>query len=220
MLSLDQASSQALESRASLRADSERISVPDWKHREIAHRLHEWAERFNLQFKLQIPLPAIRIEPIRVSKIGTYREGRNGLGIAHEVTFNSRYLNRSLAEMLQTLLHELLHLWQFLYGRPGRGNYHNMAFRRKAALYGLQIDERGHHIGVLPGLFTQLLLEHRVEISTLHFADEPAFPKMRTKGDSKLKKWTCGCTNVRCAVELIAKCGKCGQQFQETSSAW
>jgi hypothetical protein len=31
---------------------------------------------------------------------------------------------------------------------------------------------------------------------------------------NKQKKWTCGCTNVRCAVELDATCNKCGNHFK------
>jgi hypothetical protein len=35
------------------------------------------------------------------------------------------------------------------------------------------------------------------------------------KGKSKLKKWSCGCTNIRVAVRsLEAKCLKCGNKFE------
>ena len=43
-------------------------------------------------------------------------------------------------------------------------------------------------------------------------------PKIKPKGKSKLKKWTCGCTNVRVAVkEFEAKCLKCGNEFELVS---
>jgi hypothetical protein len=39
--------------------------------------------------------------------------------------------------------------------------------------------------------------------------------KKKSKGRSKLKKWTCGCTNVRVAVkDFEAKCLKCCQDFK------
>jgi hypothetical protein len=31
---------------------------------------------------------------------------------------------------------------------------------------------------------------------------------------NKMLKWTCGCTNTRCAVELDATCNKCGNHFK------
>lgn len=34
------------------------------------------------------------------------------------------------------------------------------------------------------------------------------------KKGSRMKKWTCGCTIVRCAVALRAVCEKCGNRFQ------
>jgi hypothetical protein len=45
-------------------------------------------------------------------------------------------------------------------------------------------------------------------------------PKVKPKGKSKLKKWSCGCTNIRVAVkEFEAKCLKCGNVFELASSA-
>jgi hypothetical protein len=41
-------------------------------------------------------------------------------------------------------------------------------------------------------------------------------PKAKLKGKSKLKKWTCGCTNIRVAVkDFDAKCLKCGNRFEK-----
>tara|TARA_R110002126_G_scaffold8027_2_gene38542 strand:- start:3029 stop:3799 length:771 start_codon:yes stop_codon:yes gene_type:complete len=33
-------------------------------------------------------------------------------------------------------------------------------------------------------------------------------------GNSKMKKWSCGCTIVRCAVELVADCQQCDSPFE------
>ena len=35
----------------------------------------------------------------------------------------------------------------------------------------------------------------------------------KKKAPTKMKKWSCGCTNVRCAVILEAYCEKCGSSF-------
>jgi len=40
-------------------------------------------------------------------------------------------------------------------------------------------------------------------------------PRATPKGKSKLRKWTCGCTNLRVAVpELEARCLRCGNRFE------
>jgi hypothetical protein len=44
--------------------------------------------------------------------------------------------------------------------------------------------------------------------------------KRAGKGDSKMRKWSCQCTNVRCAVELRAQCNKCGHAFCESVARW
>jgi len=192
------------------------LSADDWRHHKPAQLFHTWAERFNVEFKLDLPTPAIRIESVSHSHLGAYREGRNGFGLAHEITMNSRHLDRPLCQQLATLLHELLHAWQFLYGKPGRRNYHNAAFRRKAALYGLLINEQGEHLGILAGRFTELLRKYGVDMAQLPTIDGSPQP-VRQRGNSKMKKWRCGCTTVRCAVHLKAQCMKCGLEFAE---AW
>jgi hypothetical protein len=197
------------------------VGVDDWQYQEHIQLLYEWKERFNQVFDLGLHTPAIRLERTSVRRLGSYRHGRNGFGLLHEITLNTRYLDRPLADQLVTLLHELLHEWQVLYGKTGRGNYHNRQFRWKARLYGLLVDAHGRHLGVEPGRFTILLAQYGVDMATLRIAEEESsLAAQRLRGDSKLRKWSCGCTNLRCAVELVARCLKCGNNFQEASSLW
>jgi hypothetical protein len=199
---------------------SHAVSV-DWLYREEARFLHDWAARFIAEFQLALPTPAIRIDLLPICEFGVYCEGRNGLGVAHEITINARHIaHRARAEQLATLLHELLHGWQHLFGKSGRGNFHNRQFRQKARLYGLVINDRGHHLGVEPGRFTSLLAQHGINLDALR-APEDVLALGRPKGQSKLKKWTCPCgVNVRCAIQLKARCLKCGGDFEEAESAW
>lgn len=200
------------------------LAIDDWPDSEIHRVLHEWAERFNREFQLGIPTPAIRVDSISCRKFGTYLPGRNGFGLFHQITMNKHHLGRSLSEVLATLLHEQLHAWQDLYGKAGQHNYHNRAFRQKARLYGLIIDSRGHKLGVAMGRFTKLLEQHGVDISKLRldgdFKNEPRRELGMPRGNSTLKKWSCGCTNVRCAVQLAAQCLRCGNPFREAEPLW
>jgi hypothetical protein len=161
----------------------------------------------------------IRLDQIGSSRYGHYCYGRNGFGLKHEIELNIKYIDRPFAQVLGTLLHEQLHAWQGLYGRPGKNHYHNVAFRNKARLYGLVIDERGHTLGIERGRFTQLLSQHDVDTLTLPMPGEQ--PHVRPQqGHSKMRKWRCGCTTVRCAVELAARCERCGSRFEEARAAW
>jgi len=194
-------------------------SIEDWRYHEFVQFLHEWADRFNRELGLDIKTPAIQIARIRVWALGHYRYGRNGFGLRHQVTFNLRHLERPVADLLETLLHELLHEWQELCGKPGKGNYHNRQFREKARSYGLLVDHRGRSLGIQAGPFTKLLAQHSVDAFVLP-PPQGEFARSRPIGKSKLKKWSCGCTNVRAAVEVEALCLKCGAPFQKAGPAW
>lgn len=51
----------------------------DWPWAELASTLHVWTERFNVEFKLDVTIPAIQVEALPFRTLGTYRSGRNGL---------------------------------------------------------------------------------------------------------------------------------------------
>jgi hypothetical protein len=193
------------------------LETADWEHREIAKALYDWATIFNTEFHLDLPVPAIQVASIARRAFGTYREERNGFGIHHEITINTEHLDRPSALVFCTLFHELLHQWQLLYGKPGRGNYHNRQFKHKASLYGLIVDSHGY-TSVEPGRFTSLLTKYGIELTDL---PTPAQGHMlRFRGNSKMRKYRCGCTTVRCAVELLARCDRCGQRFLEAPPSW
>lgn len=192
------------------------VSLGDWPHRKIVDLLHEWALRFNQEFRLSLHTPVIALDQLPVRRFAAYQPGRNRLGLRHEITFNTRHFDRPLAEVLCALLHELLHAWQELFGKGGRRNYHNEEFRVMARRFGLMIDDRGRNLGIEPGPFTRLLAQYRVDISTLSFYDEQSTQKIVPEGNPKLRKYSCLCTNVRCATELVARCDRCGARFRET----
>jgi hypothetical protein len=191
-------------------SDPPELTTRDWPWAGLASTLHEWTERFNIEFKLDVAIPAIQVEALPFRTLGTYRSGRNGFALKDEITINARRVQRPLSRILATLLHELLHEWQEKHGCPGKRNYHNEEFQAKARGLGLIVDRRGH-THVVPGAFTELLRRHGVDFApTL-----PAPSQLPTASGpgSKLKKWSCGCTNVRAAVELEAVCARCGEWF-------
>ncbi|MEW8119787.1 MAG: SprT-like domain-containing protein, partial [Candidatus Thiodiazotropha sp.] len=90
------------------------------------------------------------------------RFGREDGKVTDEIALNpSHFRERPLKEVLATLAHEMVHLWQHHYGKPGRGCYHNRQWADKMKSVGLQPTDTGeeggketgdsvHHI-VLPG---------------------------------------------------------------------
>lgn len=62
----------------------------------------------------------------------------------HEISLNPSYMaERSPEEFLSTLVHEMCHLWQREFGKPGKRGYHNKEFARKMAEVGLICSNTG-----------------------------------------------------------------------------
>jgi hypothetical protein len=182
-----------------------------WHGRDVLAFPQEWAERFNVEFKLDVPQVALCIEHLPAHVGGHFRCGHNGFGLKGEIALNARYLSLPAFEVLGILLHEMLHGWQEIHGRPGKGNYHNREFCAKAKSLGLLVDRRGRQGYAPESPFKEFLKGFDVAVPAI----ERPLPKERANGNSKMKKWSCGCTNVRCAVaDLRVQCLKCGQPFQ------
>jgi hypothetical protein len=64
--------------------------------------------------------------------------------ITDEIALNPAYFAVvPLVETLQTLVHEMCHLWQQHYGKPGRGRYHNEQWAGKMESIGLMPTSTG-----------------------------------------------------------------------------
>lgn len=190
-------------------------AVVGWDLQAVAAELHRWGELFRLEFKLEIPLPALRLCPLRISRLGHYYCGFNEFGLQNEIAISTRHIEACMHQdrwwrVLGTLLHEQLHLWQQVHGKPGRRNYHNVQYQKKAEALGLLIDRYGHTDYAPNSRFMNLLQSHGVNVPSI----QQPMTEPRGVGQSKLKKWSCGCTNVRVAVaDFRAVCLKCNERF-------
>ncbi|MDN7664090.1 SprT-like domain-containing protein [Burkholderia cenocepacia] len=64
--------------------------------------------------------------------------------VTDEIAMNCRYFATvPLVEILQTLVHEMVHLWQFRCGTPSRKGYHNREFADKMKAVGLMPSSTG-----------------------------------------------------------------------------
>lgn len=185
----------------------------DWQGRQMMQTLQAWANLFIVEFKLDIPEIALCIDRLSARVYGHFRYGHNGFGLRGEIALNSRYLppRRDFWEVLGTLLHELLHAWQQEHGTPSPGKHHNAEFRTKAGQLGLIIDRRGETEYATSGPFQDLLQDRGIDISR----EPDRVSGTREPGKSKLRKWSCRCTNVRVGVsDFQAVCLKCQQEFR------
>ena len=80
------------------------------------------------------------------------RFGRADGTLTDEIALNpSHFRDRPQEEVLATLAHEMVHLWQHHFGKPGRGRYHNKEWAEKMKSIGLQPTSTGKDDGAETG---------------------------------------------------------------------
>ena len=181
----------------------------------MAAELSRWAAILD-ECGLDVPEMALAIDFTHRRCYGHFRPGHNGFGPQGEILINRHYLSsRPGWQTLGTLLHELLHGWRRAHGRPGEGRYRQQAVPPEGRVAGIDRRSHGHTRYAADSPCVRLLEKHGMHLPSF---GEPAIP-VRQPGQSKLKKWSCGCTNVRVAVaDFRALCLKCGGEFTPASS--
>jgi len=72
--------------------------------------------------------------------------------LTDEIAINPSYFAVTpIIEVLQTLVHEMAHLWQHHFGKPGRGRYHNKEWADKMESIGLMPSSTGRPGGAKTG---------------------------------------------------------------------
>lgn len=80
------------------------------------------------------------------------RWGNLGGKQCHEIAINPSYIaNCRLIEVMQTLVHEMVHCWQHCFGSPGRDYYHNKEWAMKMIKVGLMPSSTGEPGGAITG---------------------------------------------------------------------
>ena len=202
----------------------------------MSRTVNEWAERFTTRFLVPVlepgkdgalPSPVIGFESFDHRIYAYYRLGKNAFGLDDEIILNEKHLSRPLYSILETVLHEQIHLWQQRRGEhPVDRNYHNQEFVEKAEQLGLHPQSvTGVHLQPADGQFERLLREY----GTLKPSEERVFPVERRdekrnwwqdpneerKGRSTLEKWSCACgQNARIGTRAyLAVCVMCREPF-------
>lgn len=200
------------------------IYTTDWSLNPVSNELYWFVDFFNMAFfkDQPVPTPVLTFESTNVKNLGYYRIGYNDWAIKDQINLNKLYLNRPLQEVLQTLVHEMVHSWEHLYldEKARTVNwYHKKGFKTKMNEIGIITDDRGTHHGVQDP-FVFLLKKHGVQFPKMERGTKGGYliipTKTKPKGKSKLAKWSCGCTNLRVGIkDLEALCLKCGNVFEQ-----
>jgi hypothetical protein len=88
---------------------------------------------------------------------GTYgyfapkRFGRKDGQRTDEIALNPQHFREGTEEILSTLAHEMVHMWQHHFGKPGRGRYHNSKWAAKMRHIGLHPSDTGKEGGKQTG---------------------------------------------------------------------
>lgn len=141
-------------------------------------------------------------------------------GQVPEINMCAEWLTRKPIEVLSTLVHEMVHLdnWQKEIKDCNQNQYHNKRFMVAAQAIGFEV-EKSDRYGYAHTKPTEKLLEiiaaAKVDEGKISLSRSGLYAAAKKKKGSKLKRWCCGCTNVRVAVaDFDATCNLCSNKFE------
>ena len=137
--------------------------------------------------------------------------------LCHESNFVAEQLYSPVEEIVGTAVHEIAHLWAHSLDLKdcSASGRHNKVLKEHAEALGLVCEPTRDYRGfAYTGASPELLARIREELQP----DVAKFALFRLgqgsrKSPTKMSKWMCGCTTVRCATCLEAACARCGKAF-------
>jgi hypothetical protein len=187
------------------------------------HRVYRFLNE-NL-FNGELVTPAIVIESkgkrsaygwCSVEKIWTDAESEKS---TYELGIASEYLNRPYTDVMQTLLHEMIHVYCAMNNIKETSRnytYHNKKFKQQAELHGMeypyeQPDSKIGFSAIVLKPETKALIEQlEVDAEAFKMA-RMNFDGTKEKKKSNSYKYACSCcgTSVRATKEVKLVCGEC-----------
>jgi hypothetical protein len=180
-------------------------------------------------FQDRLPRCMITLRANR-SSLGYFAEDRfedSSEQVIHEIALNpKRFKNRSVEDVLSTLVHEMVHLEQECFGNPGRGKYHNRewaSLMKRVGLHpsdtaqpgGKETGQRMSHYIIEGGPFS-IACRALIETGfTIEYGDIWRDSERKEPGkSSKIKYRCCLCgLNASAKPDAHLMCGECSQQM-------
>ena len=234
--------SQSLPSTLSM-SDQDNLSqaIPRTSPTSQFQVLHAAFDHFNRDFfGGTLPHVMLTMDRSRRKAIGVFSwnrfESRKGEGTTHEICLNpKKFKGVSDEDVLSTLLHEMIHLWQFEFARGSRSSYHNREWADKMESLGLIPTDTGKLGGKRTGTsITHLIVEggpfqesarrflEKEQVSwefMLSFASPHPHPKVKKSNVEKAKRLVVDHTCPRCGMVAKAPeiafliCGVCQEKM-------
>jgi hypothetical protein len=131
-----------------------------------------------------------------------------------EINICAEELNK---DPVETLVHEMVHYTNTCNKIDDCNNagYHNKFFKTLAESYGLNVEKQGRHgwahTSLKENFYSTVLKDIKInnKVFDLYRKTQLTFT-----APTKMKKYRCECTTIRCATDLSAKCLKCDKHFQ------
>jgi hypothetical protein len=177
-------------------------------------------------------LPPIILNFSRKSKVAGFFAPNRWVCIeskdrTHEISINPTYMAHvPFIEVCQTLVHEQVHLWQLIYGKPSRTGYHNREWSEKMQAVGLMPTDTGKEGGkkvgqkmsdmvIVGGDFQEVFNLLPTDLILPWVADEDAGNSTKPKPKNKVK-YTCpSCgSNVWGKPGLVINCNPCDNPYE------
>jgi predicted SprT family Zn-dependent metalloprotease len=147
-----------------------------------------------------------------------------------EIALNPATFNdRTDAEILSTLVHEMVHHWQYACGNPGRGRYHNAEWAAQMEAVGLMPSDTGEpggkrtgqrvtHYIVDGGPFDRACRELLADGACVEWQsrENGTASAGRARSNRSKTKYVCpGCgLNAWAKPEAHLLCGDCGEELE------
>jgi len=190
---------------------------------EFTYKISDFLNReiFKKVYRAPLPKSVMVIDEMLKYTLGTYRP-RTAIGFSNQITLNVN-ITGNYTMLSAVIFHEMVHEYLDIYDPlPARTkSYHCNRFKKLSEPYS-PTDKEGRFKGITQLFFNMIqksgllnqtdnrLIINSKELEKLLLNPKP--PKEK-KQKTKNKKWSCKCTNIRCAVFLDATCDKCGQKF-------
>lgn len=191
--------------------------------------------------ELEEPIITIQSTPRAYGHVTVAKTWKRKDGFRHELNIGAETLNRPIENVVATILHEMVHLWNLAHGVQdcSRGNtYHNKKFRDEAERRGLVISHHEKYGWTITepsnALLDYILEQGWSEIgmnrgrgwtpppSTGGKAGNggqgvPGVPGTQTKKPSSTRKLQCPCcgNSVRATKAVRIMCMDCLEQMTE-----
>lgn len=154
------------------------------------------------------------------------RDG-NGDGkanVTHEISLNPDVIKRDIKDTMSTLVHEMVHQWQYDFAKAPRKGYHNKEWADRMESIGLMPSstaaDGGKRTGakvshwIIPGGQFENAYEKMPKEFLIPWSSSATLQKVN-KSKNKIK-YECSCgVNVWGKPELNILCGECDEKFTE-----